>query len=80
MPRLIGQPMHMYEYDPTWRPGRGEANLAEKQHFFFLSVALLAQADEAKEFGPASGHSSDGAALHCATAHYHSAIRPVGTR
>lgn len=66
-PKLMGQHMHL-----MIRLGdrvRGEGNLAERQLFFFLSVALLAQADETREFGPASDHSSDGAALHCATAY-----------
>lgn len=65
-PRLMGQHMHL-----MIRLGdrvRGEGNLAERQ-LFFLSVALLAQADETREFGPASDHSSDGAALHYATAY-----------
>lgn len=54
---------------PGW-VGRCQSGLNGSFLFFspLLPLALLAQADEAREFGPVSGHSSDGAAFHSANA------------
>lgn len=54
--------------DPTGTESQARGQ-ASRSFFFSLFRPRAGSRDDAAEFGPASGHSSDGIALHCAKAH-----------